>query len=53
MKNHKNVGVNLPLDLDKWCEEEGIKKFGRKQSKGDFIRSVLMEKRNQQKNGKT
>lgn len=39
----KFVGVQIPDYLDRWCKTKGVEKFGRNNSKSDFIRAVLME----------
>ena len=45
----KFIGVYVPTDLNDWIKEQGIKQFGRKNSKSDFIRLLLMQKHDEWK----
>jgi hypothetical protein len=44
MNERKMICLQVPTHLNKWLDMKGIEKFGRKNSKSDFIRSVLMDK---------
>lgn len=39
----KHIGLQVPEHINEWVKKKGEEFFGRKQSKSDYIRFILMQ----------